>query len=272
MKNKIFFILLFVPLYLQAQKMPMDFLAEGNRFYAEGNYDNALMSYGYIINNYNYSDEYAMAVYNTAVVFEKKKDFLQSLKFYKTVLQGAFDNQVMLGGKSIMDNPYANFSFNSCMNIGGIYFEIEKFDSALTFYTLADTSDLLITDCGNAVSEVHYDLVVKRAQCLINLKDSQNAIMLLAKNIFSDGFASVKNIVDLLIQILNEKYSKQKIQNSLEKSIQNIEKENKIFYIKLFGAKVRIYDSERPFYKDFTTEEEALKTVLNHRFFKTYLE
>ena len=271
MKDKILIIsLVLFPMTAFAQKMPEDWLDEGNNYYHEKKYDDAFRCYKYIVDNHPRNEIFPMACYNIGRVYSAEKNYDSAIIVFKSILENSFNDSLYVGG-SIMSNPYANFSFYSCIDIAELYYKMGEYEKSLGYFTLADTSKLLVSYCGNEIAEYNNYLAFNRARCYLMLDEQNAAIKILTGKIFDDGMASNKEIIELLIKTLDENYSKEKIKRILNRVSKNIYTRNNKYYIKLFSVELLINDAYRFAFMDKISIDDCQKFLMKNMLFKHYL-
>lgn len=272
MKGKILIVLLvLIPAASFAQKMPEDWLEEGNDYYHEKKYDDALRCYKFIVDNHPRNEIFPMACYNIGKVYAAKKNYDSAIITYSRILESSFNDSLLVGGSSIMSNPYANFSFYSCIDIAELCYKMREYEKSLGYFTMADTSKLLVSYCGNEIAEYNNYLSFNRAKCYLKLDEQNAAIKILTGKILDDGMASNKEIIELLIQTLDKNYSRNEVKKILSKSINNIYTRNDKFYIKLFSVELLLNDNYRFAFMDKISVDDCKKFLMKNKLFEHYL-
>jgi tetratricopeptide (TPR) repeat protein len=271
MKDKILLLLFILTYSSLSQKMPEDYLDEADNQFEQGEYNIAVDNYLYVINNYpDYPEFYSFALYNLAVTYERINKTDKAIKLYKQILKQNFESDIMIQA-GIMDNPYANFSFQSCLNLGRMYYNNKNYDESLNYYIFADTSNLYKAYCGNAYAEMNYYVKKNIAKCYIGLGEEETAIRLLTKEVFTGDLASNNDLMTLLMKTINGLYDIEEIKKILKKSIKKIYQRNDKYYMILFGEEIQIYNMKKMLFKTEFTKEEIITIVKENKFFKNYL-
>lgn len=273
MRGKIIIlVLLLFSQVIYTQKMPEDYMDEAMEYYYAGDYKKAEEGFRFIADNYkDYTEYYPFALYNLAVSNERLNNTDEAIRLYKEIISKSFDRDIQKQS-GLMGNPYANFSFESCIDIGRIYYKKGKYGKSLSYFIHADTSKLYRHFCGNAVAEMNYYIKEQIAKCYIRLDEDEKAIKILTKELFSDGLASNEKIIRLLIKTLDRNYEKEEIKNFLTSAINKIYKRNDYYYMRLFGVEILFNDIEKLMFIEKPSKEDVLKVVKENEFFKNYLE
>lgn len=273
MKDRILILaLLLFSQVIYSQKMPEDYMDAAMEYYYAGDYKKAADNFRYVAENYkDYTEYYPFALYNLAVSYEKLNNTDDAVKLYNEIISKSFDKDIQKQS-DLMGNPYANFSFESCTNLGRIYYNKANYEKSLTYYRYADTSHLYKHFCGNAVAEMNYYIKEQIAKCYIRLDEDETAIKILTRELFTDDFASNKKIIRLLIKTLDRNYERDEIKNMLNSSINKIYKRNDYYYMRLFGEEILINDIEKLMLIKKPSKEDILKIIKENKFFKNYLE
>lgn len=146
------YLIIFCCYSASAQKMPSDYFEVAYEFYEKKDFDKALAAYQYIVDHYPQSEFYSKSFYNVGNIYYTQKEFDKAIPIFKAILNSNFDEKEKLGG-DMMGNPYANFRHNASDILSDIYYEKEKYDSALQYLALSETNYPYFHFCGNALAE-----------------------------------------------------------------------------------------------------------------------
>src|SRR5688572_22523113 len=99
MKNRsIIFSFLLFTITLYSQKMPEDYLDEGDELFNKGEYNAASENYLFIIKNYSsYKEIYPFALYNLAISYEKQNKNSDAIAVYTDIISKSFDKDLQKG-------------------------------------------------------------------------------------------------------------------------------------------------------------------------------
>lgn len=134
------------------QKMDSDYFEEGVDFYQAENFEKAAECFQYISENYTKSSYYELAIYNLALSYMAGNNSAEAIKIFRFILNSEADDSEYVGG-NIMSNPFANYKHNSASHISAIYKNLGEYDSALVYFSYADTLYRLQSTCGNEIQD-----------------------------------------------------------------------------------------------------------------------
>lgn len=254
-----------------SQKMPEDYLDEGNEKFDAEDFEGAKLDYKYIIDNFTTSEVYPFAMYNYGKCLQNTKQENEAIVIYEGIIKSSFNDKLLKATGSIMENPYANFSFYSCMSLGEIYKSKQEYDKALKYYFLADTADLFVTFCGNLSYEVKSDLLDNISLCLFKLNRYKKVIKALTPYLLSEYFDENSEAGKYYIKSLSKIYSENEIVDILQETSRNLYKRNDKYYIYLFTNELTIFKRYSIYQYEFTSKDEARITLMNNFLFKHYL-
>lgn len=230
MKIKLILLLMLFGVFAFGQKMPSDYFDEAGEFFEEGQLDEALSGYLYIVENHPRNELYPRAVHNVGYIYFLQKKYKKSIDFYTILLNGGQNEREALGG-GIMDNPYTNYKHRAAEQISECYYELNKYDSALYYLALSDTVYPFISDCGNAYAFNDIQTALNYADIYLNLGHKYKAIEKLLPEIFNTELADNSEIISRLELLLADETN---LLKELDKSIDNV-------YLKTFTSTYRSY-------------------------------
>lgn len=195
---------------VMAQKMPSDYLAEGNEFFEKQEYDKALKRFSYIVKNHTKNEIYPRAYYNLGVAYYNLKKADSSAIIFRHILQSNFNEKENLGG-SIMDDPFTNYRHRASSILSDIHFEKGNYDSALYYLALSDTAYPYLHFCGNEYASNGVYKTVKYAEIYDKLGNTKKATELLLKQtfIYAD-LASTQPVVSKLKEIFERQSARKR--------------------------------------------------------------
>jgi len=217
--NLLFYLILSLCVY--SQKMPSDYFEEGIDFMENDNTPKALESFKHIVENHPKNDLYPRSFYNLGYVYYQDKDYHKAKLIFKSILESQFNEKEALGG-NIMADPYTNYRHRASSLLHAIYYETEKYDSALHYLALSDTVYPFQHFCGNAYAEQDIYMSLKYSDLYEKLNDLTNAKTELFNSIFYNGLADNTEVLDKLKELYQQEKNHKKIKKQLDKSLQKI--------------------------------------------------
>lgn len=257
--------------FLFSQKMPEDYLEEGNEKFYNDNFSGAISDFRFIIDNFKKSDSYPFALYNYAKCLQNLDKEKEAVKIYKNIIKLSFEPDLLKGTESIMENPYANFSYYSCISLAELYKEKKNYKKALEYYLLADTANLYVTFCGNEAFEVKADNLNNISECYYKSGDYKKVIKYLTPFLFDKYYNDETKSGIYFIKSLEEIFSYDEIKNIFEKSFKSLILRNEKYHIYLFKTELTLINPFSIFEYEFKTKEDAEKFLMQNFLFKRYL-
>ncbi len=224
-----------------AQKMPSDYFDEGNKYFEDSNYKNAIISFKYIVNHYPKNVLYPRAFYNLGYIYYCNNQYDSSLVIFKNILVSQFNEKEHLGG-DIMADPYTNYRHWACIVLCNIYEDKSMFDTALHYLALGDTVYRYLHFCGNELDASKVSTALKYAELYKKLNKKDEAIQHLLPVVFKkDGDCA--EVLAELKELLKEK--------------KNVKKELDLALAKPYSKPYRENTSERYYFFKFLNTEIA---------------
>ena len=269
MKIKLLLILLMFSVFAFGQKMPSDYFEEAGKSFMEGQMDEALSGYLYIVENHPRNELYPRALYNVAYIYSVQKEYKKSIDYYTLLMHGGQDEFEPLGG-DIMSDPYANYRHRAADQISVCYYELQQYDSALYYLALSDTTYPYLSDCGNAYAENDIRTALRYADIYKRLGQPDKAIEKLLPEVFDSYLADNSKIIselDLLLLV------KSKLLKKLDKAIEHVYQKTftgeycdyQRYCIQWLG--VEIVFPQRLSYEDKYNKENVMKWMRESQFY-----
>ncbi|MBR4536995.1 MAG: hypothetical protein IKO62_10165 [Bacteroidales bacterium] len=230
MKIKLILLLMLFGVFAFGQKMPSDYFDEAGKAFNEGQMDEALSGYLYIVENYPRNELYPRALHNVAYIYSLQKEYKKSIEYYTMLMRGGQDEHEPLGA-DIMSDSYANYRHRAASQISDCYFELQQYDSALYYLALSDTTYPYLSDCGNAYASNDIQTALRYADIYLKLGQKYKAIEKLLPEIFNTELADNSEIISKLEWLLAGKTN---LLKELDKSIDNV-------YLKTVTSTYRSY-------------------------------
>ena len=218
MKVKLILLLMLFSVFAFGQKMPSDYFDEAGKAFNEGQMDEALSGYLYIVENHPRNDLYPRALHNVAYIYSLQKEYKKSIEYYTMLMRGGQDEYEPLGG-DIMSDPYANYRHRAASQISDCYYELQQYDSALYYLALSDTTYPYLSDCGNAYAENDIQTALRYADIYKRLGHPDKAIEKLLQQVFNSHLTDNSEIISELDLLLPVKSS---LLKKLDKAIEHV--------------------------------------------------
>lgn len=218
MKVKLILLLMLFGVFAFGQKMPSDYFDEAGKAFNEGQMDEALSGYLYIVENHPRNELYPRALHNVAYIYSLQKEYKKSIEYYTMLMRGGQDEYEPLGG-DIMSDPYANYRHRAASQISDCYYELQQYDSALYYLALSDTTYPYLSDCGNAYAENDIQTALRYADIYKRLGQPDKAIEKLLQEVFNSHLTDNSEIISELDLLLPVKSS---LLKKLDKAIEHV--------------------------------------------------
>jgi len=202
------FILIFHSAF--AQKMPSDYFDEGEKYYEEKNYDKALSTFQFIVDNYPKDELFPMALFNVGYLYSLQNDYRKAITVFKSILESDFNEKDKLGG-GIMADPYTNYKHRASNMLSDLYFNLEVYDSSLYYFSLSDTLYPYLHFCGNELAENQVYKSLQYAKIFEKLNQSDKIVGALLPSVFIELADNSQVITEL------ERIFKENIKNQIKK-------------------------------------------------------
>lgn len=253
--KKLFFILAFLTPFIGfGQKMPSDYFEEASQLFEDEKLGEALQGFKYIVENYPKNDHYPMAFYNVGYIHFLLKNYDNAINVFKEILESNFNERENLGG-GIMADPYTNYRHRASEILSEIYFEKNRFDTALHYFTLSDTVYPYLHFCGNEYASNDVHTALRYADIYMKLNKPGEAIEKLLPAVFITLADNSEVIAKLKKLLANKKGLKKELDNSLDKIYsKTIERGDYTYerqYFKFLGVEIAVPNS-------YEYEEEKL--------------
>jgi tetratricopeptide (TPR) repeat protein len=197
--------------------MPSDYFDEGLEYMDNSDHSNAITSFDYIVKNYPGNELYPRALYNVGYLYYIEKQYDSSIVIFKSILASNVNEKEERGG-SIMDNPYTNYHHESAEILSMMYKEKQQYDTALYYFSLADTVYPFLHFCGNAYAGNSVNASLTYSELYQKIGNKDKAIECLLPSVFITLADNTKVIEDLRVLLREKKGVKQE----LDRSLQNI--------------------------------------------------
>ena len=255
---------------LRAQKMPSDYFEEAEQFADSNNYTKSAELFQYIVAHFPKSKLYANPFYNTGYCLFMDKRYDGAAGFFKRILNSNFNEYEKTGG-DIMDDPYANYRHRACEILTEIYVTKEKYDTALYYFSLADTAYPYLHFCGNEYAENDVYKALKYAGLYTKLDKRDKAIEMLLPAVFvelADNTAVIKELKRLLKRRKGLEDELDRAMGAMyPKVIKGGEKSYTYYYFRFLNAEIAVPDS----YEDDETKfdrRESVKKIKESAFYR----
>lgn len=266
------FILLFIVCakHVSAQMSPIDYFYKGLHFYETDDYTNAIVTFGYIINEHPGHKLYPEALYYLGNCYYLSKQADSSIVIFKRLLSMGFviPETTEEGFKSTI---YHNYLHDACERLSDIYFQQSNYDSSLHFLTLAKERYPYKSDCGNALWSVRDKINLKFANIYMKLGQEDNALHSLLPRISWMRSPQSKEFI-ILKEIFREK---QHVRQQLDSSLTHLyvkdkseeSPEDRVYYFRFLDIEFNV-DKIIGFGTTIHNEKDAIRSVRKTNLYK----
>lgn len=262
--------ILLISVLAYGQKMPSDYFEDANNYFKEENFNEALKGYQYIVDNHTNNELYPKAFYNVAYIYFIQKKYDNSIPLFKEILESNFNEKENLGG-GIMADPYTNYRHKASKILSEIYYSKERYDTALYYFALSDTTYPYLHFCGNGYASEFIYKALRYADIFQKLKQPEKAIEKLLPAIFITLANNSKVIEELKKLFANKTGLKQELDNSLNKMYpKKTQGENNSYmryYFNFLNVEISVPGSYENENKKFD-KENAIKEIKQTDFYK----
>lgn len=241
--------------------MPSDYFEEASKYFEDKNFNKALKSYQYIIDNHKKNELYPRAFYNVGYIYFIQTKYNKATPIFKEILESNFDEKEDLGG-GIMAAPYTNYRHRASEILSEIYYAKGDYDTALYYLVLSDTAYPYLHFCGNAHASNDIHTAMRYADIYQKLKQPEKAIEKLLPCVLITLADNSKIIEELKILLSDRKGLKQELDNSLSKMYpKKIDRKNYSYtryYFKFLNVEIAVpgsYEDKKKFEKDKAIDE-----------------
>lgn len=240
---RILFIAFLVSTSVFGQKMPEDYFEEAATFYEQKNYDEALKSFKYIVDNHPKNELYPRAFYNVGCIYFLQKNYKDAITVFEGILHSNFNEKERLGG-DIMGDPFANYKHRASEILSDIYFEQGNYKKALEYFELSDTEHPYLHFCGNeyAYNTVQTALRYSEIYCKLNKPDK--AIEKLLPVVFITLTDNDEVIRELKTLLSGKKEIKKELDEALSKIYAKSSEYNgesyETYYFKFLNTEIKV--------------------------------
>ena len=200
-----------------SQKMPSDYFDEGFDYLENEEPQKALESFQYIVDNHPKNELYPRAFYNLGYIYYQEKEYDKSIKLFKTILTGNFNETEVLGG-DIMADPYANYRHRASLLLYNIYFQTEQYDSSLYYLGQSDSVYKYMHFCGNAYAQQGISQAMQYAALYEKMDEVDKAIQILLPHVFV-SLADNKGLLEDLKKLLHQEPHYYRLEKDLERAL-----------------------------------------------------
>ncbi|MBS1777732.1 MAG: hypothetical protein JST70_00310 [Bacteroidetes bacterium] len=205
-----------------AQKMPSDYFEEGITFYDQERYNDAENAFRYIVINHPKSKIYYESLFNLGYSYLNNHKADSAIYIFKKMLaSGAVDLKEVRG--DIMESPYRDYKHKSSRILSSIYYDKQKYDSALHFLILSDTVYPYHHFCGNEYAGNTIETCEYYADIYLKMGDTNKALhKLLSIPIGIESLAGNKSAMKMINSLLIKRPDRKLLASMLDTSIMNI--------------------------------------------------
>jgi len=273
MKILISISILLISVLAYGQKMPSDYFEEASNYFEEEKFDEALKGYQYIVDNHIKNELYPRAFYNVGYIYFIQKKYDKAIPIFKEILESNFNEKENLGG-GIMADPYTNYRHRASEILSEIYYDKKKYDTALYYFDLSDTTYPYLHFCGNEYASNDVYTALRYNAIYQKLNQPDKAIEKLLPTVFITLADNSEVIEELKKLLADRKGLKKELDNSLSKIYsKKIDREDYSYtrYCSEFlNVEIAVPDSYESYEdeKDKFDKEKAIKEIKQSDFYK----
>lgn len=261
MKTTLSILIFLCSMVSYGQKMPSDYFDESSNYFEEEKYDEALKGYQYIIENHTTNELYPRAFYNVGYIYFIQKKYDKAKPIFKKILESDFNEKDNLGG-GIMADPYTNYRHRASEILSEIYYNKKKFDTALYYFALSDTTYPYLHFCGNEYASNNVHTALRYSDIYKKLKQPDKALEKLLPSVFITLADNSKVIEELKTFLSGKKELKKELDNSLSKIYsKKIDREDysyTSYYFKFLNVEIGVPNS----YEDKKEKFDKKKAII----------
>lgn len=270
MKILISISILLISVLAYGQKMPSDYFEEASNYFEEEKFDEALKGYQYIVVNHIKNELYPRAFYNLGYIYFIQKKYDKAIPIFKEILESNFNEKENLGG-GIMADPYTNYRHRASEILSEIYYGKKKYDTALYYFALSDTTYPYLHFCGNEYASNDVHTALRYGDIYQKLNQPDKAIEKLLPTVFIT-LADNSKVLEELEKLLSDKKGlKLELDNSLSKiyskKIDSEDYSYNRYYFKFLNVEIAVPDSYQD-EEDKFDKEKAIKEIQQTDFYK----
>jgi tetratricopeptide (TPR) repeat protein len=210
------------------------------------------------------------AHYNLGLTWFHMKEYEKAAEVFLEILNQPYNEK---DANSLME-PYTLYKHHSCRLLAEMNLKQKKFDEAEKYILLFDKKYPYQHFCGNEWSSYHKYYAIMLAQVYEGTNRFSQAIGLLVPHVFPDFLSSDEVLIETLVTILQNHFSKAEIRKELNAAIQSLElkhtKKETTASVFLYGVKIKLdpyaleegTTSEYERYKKMVTENKLFKKFL----------
>lgn len=202
MKLQLLLLAMLLSVTALAQKKPVDYFEEANRYYDARQYDKALKGYQYFVKHFPKDQGYPRALYNAAHCQFLLKQYGKCIKTCRKLMAVEADEKDPLDW-GIMADPYANYRHRGADMAYECYAIQQKWDSALRYLALSDTLYPYIHFCGNAYAGNEVSNALRYAEIYEHIGQPDKALEKLIQTVFLDGLTDVSKVLAEVRKLLS---------------------------------------------------------------------
>jgi tetratricopeptide (TPR) repeat protein len=212
-----------------SQKMASDYFKEADTYFEQQNYGKALEGFQYIVEHYPQNELYDQSYFNVGHIYYLQKNQRKAIPFLKTMLDDHFIEARKNGSNSRAD-IYAHYRHAASEMLSELYYQDKKYDLALHYLALSDTTYPYRHFCGNAYAVNDVSTALRYSAIYQKLGKADKAIEKLLPTVFitlSDNSEVMQELKKLLA-------GKKELKQQLEEALKQI-------YPKTSGSGYRSY-------------------------------
>lgn len=139
MKKLTFVITILFPIFSFGQTECKEYFDQAFEYYEKGIIDSCISAFNDAYKTCpDSTDLKGKSIFNIAKLYKTYKPD-SSKKYYKIILQSNLNDRDPSGNEGLMEDPYANYKYKSCIGLYHIFLKEKQYDSCLLYLNLANS-------------------------------------------------------------------------------------------------------------------------------------
>lgn len=239
--------LIFCSFESYSQEKAAKSLYKSIRYHSKYEYHKAISELQNIVHNYPKSIYYKRALGDLVYHFKITKQYDSALVYSKLILSKNFDSkdykaiipkQKFPKYDANIELDLGNYNYYACLYLSDIYFELQQYDSSLSYILLADTLYKYNNDCGTGAKEAQLNLFAKYSEIMFSKYSKSELLEIISQNAQIDLINSKLTKYNFLLLYMIE-FDKH-LRNQFYESLNNIQFQNNEYYLNFNNIKVEI--------------------------------
>lgn len=190
--------------------------SKGGQLYEQRDFLEAINCFKEVALKYESFKYHAQSVYNLAYIYSNIDSTEQALFWYEKIRASNVKDDERVGGRGIFE-PYSNYKHYSTFNIANIEYKKGNYEKALDYYRQCFTKHPYYNESGTAIRINKNRLTIYIVDCLVELKQFDEALMTIVPQVLdSYGSSNYNAVVKSALTLIESNYDKKNIATELE--------------------------------------------------------